>query len=216
MKRAQAMPALAAPAALPPVALPTRRRQGLIPASGRFRFEVPVRTRGKRFRNFKSAALVPHGLTVRLAAPSRPTPRFVTTAKRLFGERGMDGVKSYFPLFGNTNIFAKRTGQRFWKTAGVLPVGPWRQHLAQPILSALSRRSKPPLATRILSDDRNQDETEGYQPREVCHRLRLIRDWHHRDDEARHRVDGERHGEEQEKIVRSSAPEFEKEQSGDE
>ena len=33
----------------------------------RFRFEVPVRTRGKHFRNFKSAALVPHGLTVRIA-----------------------------------------------------------------------------------------------------------------------------------------------------
>src|SRR5262249_52970608 len=34
----------------------------------RFRFEVPVRTRDKHFRNFKSAALVPHGLTVRAGA----------------------------------------------------------------------------------------------------------------------------------------------------
>jgi len=48
----------------------------------------------------------PHGLTVRdraarLAAPSRPShpaPRFVTTAKRLFGERGMTSLNHYFRI----------------------------------------------------------------------------------------------------------------------
>jgi hypothetical protein len=85
----------------------------------------------------------PHGLTVRIGIarlryqmrPSHPAPRFVTTAKRLFGERGTARVKAQFPYFRKINIFAQRAGHRasFLKGrsgSGVLPVVSRRQQSA--------------------------------------------------------------------------------------
>jgi hypothetical protein len=54
----------------------------------------------------------PHGLTVRDCAarlatqprPSHPAPRFVTTAKRLFGERGMSELNHVLRIY-ETEIF---------------------------------------------------------------------------------------------------------------
>jgi hypothetical protein len=57
----------------------------------------------------------PHGLTVRIGAlrqvrhlrPSHPAPRFVTIAKRLFGERETARLKTRFTNYGNKNIFER-------------------------------------------------------------------------------------------------------------
>jgi hypothetical protein len=62
--------------------------------------------------------------------PSHPAPRFVTIAKRLFGERGTARVKAWFPNFGKTNIFARGAGHGapLLKGRSVLPVVPRWQH----------------------------------------------------------------------------------------
>jgi hypothetical protein len=72
----------------------------------------------------------PHGLTVRdgaarLAAPPRPShpaPRFVTTAKRLLGERGTGSLNHNF-LISERKIFLRGKLDSSGKTGGgFLPV----------------------------------------------------------------------------------------------